>query len=156
MEIKRVLFVCTYHGARSQIAEAFINLIAQGKIKAHSSCFEQGKIGPLVIDVVREIGVDISSQGPKSVFERYIEGDSFDYVISLCHEASTEQCPTFKKSVDTLYSDEAERIIWSIPDFKSLSGTEEEKKVKAREIRDKIKSEVILFLAQMGIETDIA
>ena len=150
MEIKKVLFVCTYHGARSLIAEAFINLIAQGRIKAHSSCFEQGKIGPLVIDVIREIGIDISSEAPKSVFERYIEGDSFDYVISLCHEA------TFKKSVDTLYSNEAERISWSIPDFKSLSGTEEEKKVKARKIRDKIKLEVISFLAQIGIETEIA
>ena len=156
MEIKKVLFVCTYHGARSLIAEAFINLIAQGRIKAHSSCFEQGKIGPLVIDVIREIGIDISSEAPKSVFVRYIEGDSFDYVISLCHEATTEQCPTFKKSVDTLYSNEAERISWSIPDFKSLSGTEEEKKVKARKIRDKIKLEVISFLAQIGIETEIA
>ncbi|MBW2251930.1 MAG: hypothetical protein JRF60_15215 [Deltaproteobacteria bacterium] len=50
----------------------------------------------------------------------------------------------------------AETISWSIQDFKSCSGKEEEKKAGAREIRDKIKSEVISFLAQIGIGAEIA
>jgi arsenate reductase len=153
---KKVLFVCTYQGARSRIAEEFIKLCAPGKIEAHSSCFESGKIGPLPILVMREIGVDLSSEAPKSVFKRHKERDFYDYVISLCHEATTEQCPIFKTNIDALYANEAERISWSIPDFKSLSGTEEEKKTGAREIRDKIKSEVISFLTRIGIEVEIA
>jgi len=156
MERKKVLFVCTYNGARSRIAEEFIKRSAPGKIEAHSSCFESGKIGPLPIEVMREVGVDLPTETPKSVFERYKEGDVFDYVISLCHEATTEQCPIFKTSVDTLYAKKAERISWSIPDFKSLSGTEEERKAGAMEIRDQIKSEVISFLARIGIDTEIA
>lgn len=155
MERKKVLFVCTHHGARSRIAEAFANRVASGKIEAHSSCFDSGKIGPLPINIMREVGIDLPVTSPKSVFEIYKERGVFDYVISLCHEATTEQCPVFKTNVDTLYAKMAERISWSVPDFKSLSGTEEEKKAAARIIREKIFSEVVSFLEQIGIEVDI-
>jgi arsenate reductase len=156
MERKKILFVCTYGGARSRIAEEFVRRSAPDKIEAYSSSFESGKIGPLPINAMREVGIDLPAETPKSVFERYKEREVFDYVISLCHEATTEQCPVFKTNIDTLYARDAERISWSIPDFKSLSGTEEERKAGAREIRDKIKSEVILFLAQIGIDAEIA
>ena len=154
--MKKVLFVCTHNGARSRIAEAFVKLCAAGKIESHSSCFETGKIGPLPINVMREIGIDLSAKAPESVFKRFKDKESYDYVISICHEAATEQCPIFKTNVDALYAKAAERISWSIPDFKSISGTEEERQSKAREIRDKIKSEVISFLAQIGISAEIA
>ena len=156
MKRKRVLFVCTHHGARSRIAEEFVKLAAPGKIEAHSSCFESGIIGPLPIAVMQEVGIDLPAKSPKPVFERHKERDVFDYVISLCHAATTEQCPIFKTNVDALYAKKAESISWSVPDFKSLSGTEEERKAGAREIRDKIKSEVISFLAQIGIAAEIA
>lgn len=155
MEKKKVLFVCTYNGARSRIAEKFVKLSAAGKIEAYSSCFGSGKISPLPVEVMREIGVDLPTVAPKSVFERYKEGDVFDYVITLCHEATTEQCPIFKTNVDTLYGREAERISWSVPDFESLTGTEDETKAAARTIRDRIKSEVISFLERIGIDAEI-
>jgi arsenate reductase len=154
MKRKRVLFVCTYHGARAQIAEDFIKLSAPGKIEARSSCFELGKIGPLPIDIMREVGIDLPKKAPTPVFELYKKREVFDYVISLCHEPTTEQCPIFKTNIDTMYAKEAERISWSIPDFKSLSGTEEEKKAGARKIRDKIRSKVISFLARIGIDAE--
>jgi len=156
MERKKVLFVCTYHGAGSRIAEEFAKQIAPEKIDAYSSSFDPRKISPLPIDVMREVGIDLPVESPKLIFNRHKEGDVFDYVISLCHEVSTEECPLFKRSIDALYAEMAETISWSIPDFKKLSGTEEEKKVGAREIRDKIKSEVISFLAQIGIGAEIA
>ncbi len=156
MKRKRVLFVCTHHGARSRIAEEFAKRSAPGRIEAYSACFESGKIGPLPIEVMREVGIDLPKETPASVFERHKKRDVFDYVISLCHAATTEQCPIFKTNIDALYAKKAERISWSVPDFKSLSGTEEERKAGAREIRDKIKSEVISFLARIGIDTEIA
>ena len=155
MEMERVLFVCTYQGARARIAEEFIKRIAPGKIDAFSSCFDRGKIGPLPIDVMREVGITLSAESPKSVFERHRDGETFDYVITLCFEATTESCPVFKTSVDTMYAKEAEMIYWSIPNFKSVIGTEEEKKAEARLIRDEIKSEVISFLEQIGIDAKI-
>jgi arsenate reductase (thioredoxin) len=148
MEKQKVLFICTYHGARSLIAEKFVDLNATGKIEAYSACFEPGKIGPLPIFVMQEIGIELPTQSPKSVFERYKDKEYYDYVISLCNEATTEQCPIFKSNVDALYGKEAKRISWSIADFKSLAGTEEEKMIAARQIREKIESEVIAFLAR--------
>ena len=155
MERERVLFVCTYQGARARIAEEFIKRIAPGKIDAFSSCFDRGKIGPLPIDVMREVGITLSAESPKSVFERHKDGEVFDYVITLCFDATTELCPIFKTSIDTMYAKKAEMIYWSIPDFKTLMGTEEEKKAEARIIRDEIKSEVISFLKRIGIDAEI-
>ena len=156
MEKKKVLFVCTYNGARSRIAEEFIKRSAPDKIAAHSSCFESGRIGPLPINIMREVGINLSDEAPKSVFERFKNKEVFDYVITLCNETAKEQCPVFKTNVDTLYAKKAKRISWSIPDFKSLSGTEEERKAGARKIRDRIKSEVISFLTQIGIDVTMA
>lgn len=156
MEIKKVLFVCTYQGARSRIAEEFIKQGAPGKIEVHSSCFESGKIGPLPIEVMREVGICLPTEAPKSVFDRYKEREIFDYVISLCQEDTMEQCPIFQTNIDALYAKKAKRINWSVSDFKSLSGSEEERKAGAREIRDQIKSEVVSFLSHIGIDTDIA
>lgn len=156
MEKKKVLFVCTFSGARSRIAEAFVKLFASEKIEAHSSCFEEGRIGSLPLSIMREVGVDLSAEAPKSVFRRYKEKEIYDYVISLCHEATTKHCPIFKSNIDLLYAKEAERLSWSIPDFRSLEGTEDERRNGARHIRDKIKSEVITFLSRIGIDCESA
>lgn len=148
---KRVLFVCTFHGARARIAEEFTRQYSGGQVDVFSSCFEPGKIGKVAVDVMTEIGIELSSEAPKSVFNRYADKEGFDYVISLCHEVTKEQCPIFNINVDALYKKEAERMTWSIKDFKSLDGTYEEKMEGARDIRDNIKNEVVSFLEQIGI-----
>ena len=76
------------------------------------------------------------------------------FLTVICHEATTEQCPIFNVNVDALFKKEAERITWSIEDFKSLNGADEEKLEGARYIRDNIKSEVISFLEQIGVKQD--
>ena len=148
---RRILFVCTYHGARAIIAEEFAKQYAGDRVDVFSSCFDPGKIGNLPLNIMNEIGIKIPRESPKSVFDRYADKEEFDYVISLCHEATTEQCPVFRINVDAMYKREAERILWSIQDFKSLNGTDEEKLAGARIIRDNIKTEVISFLRQIGI-----
>ena len=156
MEKPRVLYVCTYHGARGLIAEAFTKHLAPGKIEACSSYFEPGKITDLPISVMKEVGLSLPTHSVESVFDRYHKKEVFDYVVTLCHETAMEQCPVFKTSVDALYAKKAERISWSIQDFKSLQGSEEEKKAGAIKIRDKIKSEVLSFLSRIGINTENA
>ena len=152
MANKRVLFVCTYKGARARIAEEFVKQYGAGKIDAFSSCFEAGKFGKLPINVMDEIGIEISNESPMSVFDRYAGKEVFDYVISLCHEATVELCPLFKVNIDVLYQKDSERISWSVQDFKSLKGTDEEKMEGARGIRDNIKTEVISFLEKIGVK----
>jgi arsenate reductase len=103
---------------------------------------------------MKEVGLDLPAASPKSVYQRYKDKEIFNYVVTLCHEATAEQCPIFKTNVDALYAREAERVSWSVPDFKSLTGSEEARTAAARKIRDLIKAEVIKFLSQLGIATN--
>jgi len=154
MKKPRILFVCTYRGARGMIAEKFAKKLAPGKIDVYSAGFEPGTIGALPIAVMKEIGIDIPVNAAKSVFARYKDKEMFDYVITLCSQETTEQCPIFMINVDTLYSRKSKRLTWSIPDFINIKGTEEEKENEARKIRDQIKDKLLEFLSQIGIEVD--
>ena len=155
MKIPRVLFLSTFSGERSLIAEKLTNQLAHGKIEAYSSGIESGKMGRLPIAVMKEIGIDLPTDAPKSVWDRYMEKEAFDWVITLCHEISgLQQCPIFRENVDDLYAANAKILSWSIPPFSSVSGSDEEKKAGARKIRDQIKHEVLTFLSQIGIGVD--
>jgi len=156
MAMLRVLFVCTHNGARSRIAEEFAKLAASGRIEASSASFESNTIGPLAVSVMNEVGIELQTVPPKSVFERFKDGEGFDCVIALCDPASNEQVPIFLSNLDVLYRTTAQRVNWSIPNFRSLSGTAEEQKAQARQIRDRIRTEVLCFLSQLGIDSDVA
>jgi arsenate reductase len=150
----RVLFVCTHNGARSRIAEEFANLAAPGRIDVCSASIEAEKTGPLPVFVMKEVGVELRTSPPKSIFERFREKELFDYVIAICDPESKEQVPIFLSGVDTLYHKTAQRLNWIVPNFRSISGTDEDKKAKARLVRDRIKAEVLNFLSQLGIKSD--
>jgi arsenate reductase len=156
MAILRVLFVCKHNGARSRIAEEFAKLAASGRIEAFSSSFESEKIGPLPVSVMKEIDVELRTSPPKSVFERFKDKEAFDYVVGICDPDSNEQVPVFLNNLDTLYNKTAQRLNWSIPNFRSLSVKDEERKAKARQIRDRIKTEVLNLLSQLVIDSDLA
>lgn len=130
----------------------YANQLAPGRIEAYSSSFESGKIGPLPIAVMKEVGLDLPTEAAKSVYDRYKDKEVFDYVVTLCHKATSELCPIFQTHVDVLYAKNSERLSWSVLDFMSLSGTDEERTNKAREIRDQIKGQVLAFLSQIGMD----
>ena len=154
MKHQRVLFVCTHNGARSRIAEEFTRRFAADRIEAVSSSFESETIGPLPVSVMREVDIELPTAAPNSVFERFKVGEKFDYVIAICDPGSAEQVPIFLSGVDTLYAETADRFNWSVPNFRSISGSDEARREKARDIRDQIKSEVLQFLSEIGIDTD--
>jgi arsenate reductase len=152
MKKLRILFVCTHNGARSRIAEEFAKRAAFAGIEVYSSSFESEEIGALPVAVMDEVRIVLPTSPPKPVFDRFKEKESFDYVVAICDPASNEQVPVFLASIDSLYKKTARRLTWHIPNFRSSSGTAEEKKARAREIRDQIKTEVINFLSQLGLE----
>jgi arsenate reductase len=132
--MKKVLFVCIHNSARSQMAEAFMNKHGKGKFVAESAGLEPGKLNPDVVKVMREIGIDISGNKTKDVYEFSKEGREYDYVITVCDEASGERCPYFPGG--------GKRLNWSFEDPSSLKGYEDEKLNKIRNIRDEIESKV--------------
>lgn len=130
----KVLFVCIHNSARSQMAEAFTNLLARGEIVAESAGLEPGKLNPFVVEVMKEKGIDISQNPTKSVFDFYKSGNKYHYVITVCDETSGEQCPIFP-GVN-------ERLHWSFDDPSSFKGSKEEILERTRRVRDSIEAKV--------------
>src|ERR1700741_4752481 len=90
---RKVLFVCIHNSARSQMAEAFLNQICGDRFEAHSAGLEPGKLNPIVVEAMEEIGLDISRNQTKAVPDMIQSGKPFAYVITVCDETSAERCP---------------------------------------------------------------
>src|SRR5580765_2609015 len=134
MTKKKVLFVCIHNSARSQMAEAFLNQICGEFFEAHSAGLEPGKLNPIVVEAMHEIGIDISGNQTKEVFDMFKSGRSFACVVTVCDETSAERCPIFP-GVTT-------RLHWSFEDPSSFQGAHEDKLAKTREVRDAIKQQI--------------
>ena len=140
MEKRKVLFVCVHNTARSQMAEAFLKKYGGDNFDAESAGLEPGKLNPFVVDAMKEIGVDISTNKTKSAFDLWKAGRLLSYVITVCDESSAEQCPLFPGTV--------KRLQWSFPDPAVFTGSYEEKLAKVREVRDQIKQRILEFISE--------
>jgi arsenate reductase len=120
------------------MAEAFLNHLAGNRFEATSAGLEKGTLNPLAVRVMSEVGIDISKNQTKDVFEFYKNGRLFNYVVTVCDAANSERCPIFPSVIKTLH--------WSFEDPSSLSGTEEEKLEKTRKVRNEIEVEIRKFI----------
>jgi protein-tyrosine-phosphatase len=133
--MKTVLFVCVHNAGRSQIAEAFFNQLAKGKAKALSAGISPTDvIDSIVIEVMREVGIDTSANKPKALIFELVK--SIDKVLTMGCGAE-EICSTAFI--------EPENWELEVPRGKPLE--------RAREIRDKIKTKVIKILEEITRET---
>ena len=89
---KSILFICTHNSARSQIDEAFLRSGYSDKYVAYSAGVKKSSVDPFAIQVMKEIGIDISEQRSKSI-EEY-KDMVFDIVVTVCNNAK-ETCPFF-------------------------------------------------------------
>jgi len=88
----RLLIVCTGNSARSQIAEGLIRQEAGDRFDVSSAGTQPTQVRPEAVGVMRELGIDISGQRSKPLAE--FEGQTFDFVITVCDKAR-EECPVF-------------------------------------------------------------
>ena len=138
MNKKKVLFVCVHNSARSQMAEAFLKQMAGDRFEVESAGLEPGKLNPIVVEAMKEIGIDISGNRTKSVFDFYKQGKQYDYVITVCDESRSEACPTFPGG--------GQRFHWGFPDPSGFQGSYEEKLAKTRQVRDQIKEKIAKWI----------
>jgi arsenate reductase (thioredoxin) len=128
---KRILFICQHNSGRSQIAEAYLTKIYGDYLHVESAGYEPAEaVNPLVVRVMAEEGFDLSEKKPQSVFELFKRGNLYQHVISVCHD-SESRCPVFPGITV--------RWDWPFPDPAAVVGTEIEKLVQVRKIRDMIK-----------------
>ena len=94
---ERVLFICIHNSARSVMAEAFLNHYCPDFFQAESAGLEPGKLNPLVVEVMQEVGLDIRDKKPRSAVDLFMSGRLFSTVITVCDPASAERCPDFRR-----------------------------------------------------------
>jgi len=132
---KKILILCTGNSCRSQMAEGFIKSF-DPELEVYSAGTNPSKqVHPKAIQVMKEVGIDLSKNFPKMV-DQFLN-ESFDYVITVCNNAK-ETCPVFigkvGKQFHIGFEDPADAI-----------GTEEEILSEFRRIRDEIKSDFYKF-----------
>lgn len=130
-DVIRVLFLCTHNSARSQMAEAFLNELGEGRFQAFSAGTEARGLHPLAIQAMAELGIDISLQESKTL-ERFAD-EQFDLLVTVCDEAN-EACPYFANA--------RERRHWSFPDPSAAGGDDDARFAAFVAVRDAIRDRI--------------
>src|SRR3954454_16789064 len=134
-EKQRVLFVCTHNSARSQMAEGLLRHLAGDRFDVFSAGTEATRVRAEAIQVMAEIGIDISGQQSKTL-HGYL-ADKWDHVITVCDDAN-ESCPVFPGT--------AERSHWSFPDPSKETGNDEQRLQVYRDVRDQVVRRIRTFV----------
>ena len=131
--MKQVLFVCVENACRSQMAEGFLSALAAGKATAKSAGGNPAeRVNPLALEVMSEVGIDISRQKPKVITAEMIN-ESDKVILMGC---GRDACPTAPREVED----------WGIEDPVG-KGIE-----KFREVRDIIRGKVEELLTELGVK----
>ncbi len=134
MRKRSVLFVCIHNSARSQMAEALLTSFCSEAFEVESAGIEAGTLNPLAVEAMAEVGIDISRKSTQQVADLIDDGRTYDFVITVCDEASAERCPVFPG--------EGTRLHWSFPDPSAFEGSWENRLARTREVRDAITARV--------------
>jgi arsenate reductase len=101
MEKKTVLFICSFNSVRSQIAEGLLNARCRDRYTAFSAGIAPAGINPYAVAVMKEAGIDISSQKSKKLGE--FTGTRFDYVITMCDRAKLAVTGSIPEGVTVIH-----------------------------------------------------
>ncbi len=135
---KRILILCTGNSCRSQMAEGFLKSLNPELIVYSAGTQPALQVHPKAIQVMKEIGIDISDSFTKNV--NYFVHKSFDYVITVCDNAR-ETCPLFLGKVE-------HRLHMGFEDPSHVQGNEFEVLAAFRKTRDEIKKAFEEFYKQ--------
>jgi len=125
----KILILCTGNSCRSQMAQGSMQSFDDRLTVRSAGTEPAGQINPKAVEVMKEIGIDISGNSPHNVSE-YI-GEPWDYVITVCDDAN-ETCPVFLGSVK-------KRLHIGFEDPSKATGSEEFIRSEFYRIRDQIR-----------------
>ncbi len=140
MKSLRILVLCTGNSCRSQIAEGFFRHYGGSQVEIFSAGLEPKGVNPRAIQVMKEVGVDISRHTSDHL-SKYL-GQSFDYIITVCDNAAAN-CPVFPGAGTKMH--------WPFEDPAEAVGTEEQILSVFRRIRDDIGIKVKNWLETQGV-----
>ena len=125
------------------MAQAWLDYICGDEFEAQSAGLEPGTIDTLAIETMREVGIDISRQRTRKVFDVWKTGTAFAYVVTVCSEAerNARACPIFP-GVATALS-------WPFSDPSTFRGTEAARLERTRHVREAIKARIEKWCAEV-------
>lgn len=136
----QALFLCTGNSCRSQMAEGLVNHFLRDRWDARSAGTQPaGFVHPFAVQVMAELGIDITAHRPKSAAE--FRGVDLDLVVTLCDEAA-EECPVWLGRGRTRVRH------LGFPDPAQASGSQDEQLAEFRRVRDDLRREVLALLAR--------
>ena len=137
---KKVLFLCTGNSCRSQMAEGLVNHFLGEAWQAYSAGTEPaGSVHPLAVEVMAELGIDLSGQESKAVDP--FRGVKLDLVVTVC-DGAAERCP--------VWLGQGRKVHLGYRDPATASGSHEERLAVFRQVRDEMRQQVLANLAQDG------
>jgi arsenate reductase (thioredoxin) len=135
--MKKALVLCTGNSCRSQMAEGLWNHLGQGRWRVHSAGSKPaGFVHPMAVQVMKEIGIDISKN--KSLHIEEFSHEQFDVVVTVCDRAK-KTCPTLPGAPVQHH--------WPFDDPAFAEGSEEQRRQVFRRVRDEIRERIESFLA---------
>ncbi len=142
---QNVLFLCTENSCRSQMAEGLLRHYAvASKFTVQSAGLNPAaEVNPLALEVMHEIGIDISEQHPKNVKE-YLGKELVNYLITVCANAE-KNCPHSWPGLK-----QQDHEFWDIDDPAAVDLTAAEKLEKFRKTRDTLRENVLMWLDAHG------
>ncbi|WP_035245837.1 arsenate reductase ArsC [Desulfogranum mediterraneum] len=136
-----ILFLCTGNSCRSQMAEGLCRHFKDRELEAFSAGIERHGLNPLAVEVMGEIGIDISAQQSKTLND--LAGHSFDYVVTVCDHAR-ESCPLFPGESKVIH-----RSFADPPSLAAAAGSDEEALPHYRRVRDELKEFILALPAEL-------
>jgi arsenate reductase (thioredoxin) len=124
-----LLFLCVANSARSQMAEGLARALLPAGSEIYSAGSAPGRLHPLAVAAMAEIGIDISAQRAKAV--ETIDAARVGTVVTLCAE---EVCPVFPGRV--------RRLHWPLEDPAATQGSEEQRRAAFRRVRDQLRRSI--------------
>jgi arsenate reductase len=120
------------------MAEALLNELDGDRFEAESAGMNPTSILPVAAEAMREVGLDISDRPTRNVNEIRNSGYTYDFVITVCDEASAADCPVFKHPCQHLH--------WAFAEPSQFRGTEGDIIEQTREVRDQIRSKILRWI----------
>ncbi|MDP6978586.1 MAG: arsenate reductase ArsC [Myxococcota bacterium] len=122
-----VLFLCVANSARSQMAEGLARRLAPAPVGIYSAGSEPGELNPLAVEVMAEVGIDISEHQSKATDDIPLERVA--RVVTLCND---EVCPVVPGEVQVLH--------WPLRDPAGVTGSDRERLEAFRATRNAIEA----------------
>jgi protein-tyrosine-phosphatase len=136
----RILFLCTGNSSRSQIAEALVERISHGAVRAWSAGSKPKTLHPNAVRVMAARGIDISRNETKLL--DLFTAQRFDFVITLCDKVR-EVCPEFPGTPDALH--------WSVPDPATALGNDDETYAVFERTAVDLEARITFLLHRLGV-----